>query len=196
MKAHVQYSQSLAAEFADLIQDYEVLVEAPEDFVPEVQKVQEDVDLEAVCAVFEELMDNEPIAVLRALMPNGAEENAEEAAIEQEAVEQSHDDLIMNDSVEELYPLGSGELGLRRSRRIKKRRMQCSVDFNRHKTVNLRKIPYECTICNKRFSRKFVLKLHTRKHTGEKPYDCTICGMKFSHKIQLNRHSIIHTMVI
>ncbi len=30
----------------------------------------------AVCAVFEELMENEPIAVLRALRPNGVEENA------------------------------------------------------------------------------------------------------------------------
>ncbi len=29
MNAHVQYSQSLAAEFADLIKDYEVLVETP-----------------------------------------------------------------------------------------------------------------------------------------------------------------------
>jgi len=56
-----------------LIKDY---VESPEDIVTEVQEVQEEVELEAICAVFEELMDNEPIAVLRALRPNGVEENA------------------------------------------------------------------------------------------------------------------------
>ena len=38
MKAHVQYSQSLAAEFADLIQDYEVLVEAPEEIALDAQE--------------------------------------------------------------------------------------------------------------------------------------------------------------
>jgi len=83
MKAHVQYSQSLAAEFTHLIKDYEELVEAPEDIVPDAQ---EEVDLEAVCAVFEELMENEPIAVLQALRPNGVDKNVEEAVIDQKEV--------------------------------------------------------------------------------------------------------------
>jgi len=79
----VQYSQNLAVEFSHLMKDYEELVEAPEVILPVTQ---EEVDLEAVCAVFEELMENEPINVLRALWPCGEVENAEDAVIEQEAV--------------------------------------------------------------------------------------------------------------
>ncbi len=85
MKAHVQYSQNLAAEFADLIQDYEVLVESPEEIEFDSQQ---EFDLEAVCAVFEKLMDSEPIAVLRTLRPF-VDENGEAAVIKHEAVEQS-----------------------------------------------------------------------------------------------------------
>jgi len=88
MKAHVQYSQSLAAGFADLIKDYEDLVEVPE--VIELDALEE-VDLEAVCAVFEELMENEPIAVLRELWPCGVGENAEEGFIDKEASEHSNE---------------------------------------------------------------------------------------------------------
>ncbi len=88
MKAHVEYSQNLAAEFSHLIKDYEVLIESTAEIVPAVQ---EEVDLEAVCTVFEELMENEPIDVLRTLRPYGVEENAEEAAIEPVAVEKLHE---------------------------------------------------------------------------------------------------------
>jgi len=88
MNAHVQYSQSLAAEFADLIKDDEVLDETPAEIELDAQ---EEVDLEAVCAEFEELMDNEPIDVLRALRPFRAVENAEEEVFIQGEAEVSHE---------------------------------------------------------------------------------------------------------
>jgi hypothetical protein len=88
MKTHVEYSQNLAVEFSRLIKDLEELVEAPEDIVVDAQ---EEVDLEAFCGVFEKLMENEPIVVLRALWPCGVEENAEEEVIGQATVEQPHE---------------------------------------------------------------------------------------------------------
>jgi len=90
MKAHVPYSQNLAVEFSHLIKDYEELVEA---IVPLVQEVQEEFDLEAVCVVFEELMENESIAVLRELKPYGLVENAEEEVFGQGACEVSHENV-------------------------------------------------------------------------------------------------------
>jgi len=201
MKAHVQYSQSLAAELNDLIQDYEDLVESPEDIVPEVQEVQEEVDLEAICAVFEELMDNEPISVLRALTPNGVEENAEEAAIEPEAVEQLHEDLIPNISVEESHPLVREKIGMRRSSRIKKRQLpvflegvtpfQCSISLYRHKKVHTEKKSIRSRTNTgkrllmvdllKRFGKKSHLNDHTRVHSK-----------RFTQISHLNYHSRYH----
>jgi len=200
MRAHVQYSQTLAVEFADLIKDYEELVEAPEDIVPEVQEVQEEVDLEAVCAVFEELMENEPIAVLRALRPNGVDKNAEEVVNELEAVEQSNEDLITNNLVEETHPLCGEELVNRRFIRIKKPQLPVSSKDvksfpggNCHRRVNSRKKKFECSICDKSFSFKSHLGKHTRFHAEMKSFECSICGYVFSLKSSLEAHTRIHT---
>lgn len=39
--------------------------------------------------------------------------------------------------------------------------------------------PYECKVCNKRFSFQQSLRNHTYLHTGEKKFKCDICGMAF-----------------
>ena len=35
-------------------------------------------------------------------------------------------------------------------------------------------IKYKCDICQKSFSTKGILKVHKRRHTGEKPFKCDI----------------------
>jgi len=184
MKAHVQYSQSLAVQFADLIKDYEDLVEAPE--VIELD-AQEEFDLAAVCAVFEELMENEPIAVLRALRPYGVEEYAEE-------------DLISNNSVEELHLFDSEEeAGIRRSRIIRFKCAFCGKSFrhkgdlDRHVSVHTQEMPFVCTICGKRFGYKYRLVQHARDHSRQKKFECSICKKKFDLKRNLMSHTRIHT---
>jgi len=187
MKAHVQYSQNLAVEFSHLIKDYEELVEAPEDIVPDAQ---EEVDLEAVCAVFEELMGNEPIDVLRALWPLGVDKNVEEAVIEDKSV---------------------GSRSIRTKKRITSRKkkihwtikkLECSIcnkrfcdksALGKHSKIHMGEKPFECPICSKRFIFKSYLKAHTRVHTGDKPFECSVCNKRFGHRSSLKAHTRIHT---
>lgn len=49
-----------------------------------------------------------------------------------------------------------------------------------------------CSVCNKAFSYSHLL-LHMRTHTNEKPYECNICQSRFSLNCNLKRHMMIHT---
>ncbi|KAL4218041.1 C2H2-type zinc finger [Mactra antiquata] len=51
----------------------------------------------------------------------------------------------------------------------------------------------KCELCNKTFTRSWLLKNHQRIHTGEKPYQCSFCEKAFSDKSNLRQHLKIHT---
>lgn len=62
---------------------------------------------------------------------------------------------------------------------------------------------HKCAICNKVFSRPWLLKGHMRAHTGKKmsilniylgtkPYGCGICGKAFSDRSNLRAHFNTH----
>uniref|UniRef100_A0A3Q3XBH8 Uncharacterized protein n=1 Tax=Mola mola TaxID=94237 RepID=A0A3Q3XBH8_MOLML len=53
-----------------------------------------------------------------------------------------------------------------------------------------RKDSVQCPTCDKSFKSKYYLKVHNRRHTGERPFGCLKCGKRYFRKENLLIHEV------
>lgn len=54
-------------------------------------------------------------------------------------------------------------------------------------------VTFQCTLCPKRFTRHYNLRLHMRTHTDEQPFVCTVCGETFARQHDRKQHEGHHS---
>ncbi|KAK5072445.1 hypothetical protein LTS08_008069 [Lithohypha guttulata] len=64
--------------------------------------------------------------------------------------------------------------------------------FDTVKPVLKNKTKFECSKCDRVYTRNENLKAHELTHTGQKPHECSKCGTGFTRKDDRNRHEKIH----
>lgn len=69
-----------------------------------------------------------------------------------------------------------------------------SSNLRRHiSALHTSERPHTCIICQRSFSRVYLLELHMRTHTNERPYACGHCDRRFAQLGVLRTHERIHT---
>ncbi|CAB3379901.1 Hypothetical predicted protein [Cloeon dipterum] len=69
----------------------------------------------------------------------------------------------------------------------------CSAHLWKSHKTDLRR--FVCDICNSKFTKRFMMINHFKKHLGIYSYACTLCGKKFSQNSQLKQHKLTHIPV-
>ena len=62
-----------------------------------------------------------------------------------------------------------------------------------HKIIHSGEKPFQCTICDAKFTQMNTLKSHMNIHTHNKPYTCDICNKSFIQKSNMTTHRMRHS---
>ena len=67
--------------------------------------------------------------------------------------------------------------------------------LNQHMKIHDDSKGFKCDVCLKVFQSNSKLVSHYRTHTGEKPFACQICDRKFARKANLVQHQATHSEI-
>jgi len=68
-----------------------------------------------------------------------------------------------------------------------------NVVYQSEDVIKIEKKDFDCKDCGKSFTNPSNLKIHMKKHTGERPYSCSECDKAFSQSGNLKMHKLVHT---
>ncbi|KAL5969946.1 Zinc finger protein SNAI2 [Taenia solium] len=74
--------------------------------------------------------------------------------------------------------------------------LECAKTYTNYASYRMHKLshsrPWNCHFCDKAFSRKWILQVHERTHTGEKPFHCPVCQRPFADRSGIQKHMKTH----
>ncbi|XP_068453484.1 telomere zinc finger-associated protein [Clinocottus analis] len=121
-----------------------------------------------------------------------------EGVEEEEEEEEEEDDVgdfegINEDTDEEYVPIEEPISSAPSTSTARKSKAQSKMDQNENGEAveeDSKKDSVQCPICEKSFKSKYYLKVHNRRHTGERPFGCLKCGKRYFRKENLLLHEI------
>ncbi|XP_032414284.1 telomere zinc finger-associated protein [Xiphophorus hellerii] len=126
--------------------------------------------------------------------PGSDSQEADETAAE---VEEAGDDDggelegIVDDTDEEYLPPAESGSATSPASTAQKRKLQSKTNNSKNNDgveECSNKGSAQCPVCLKSFKSKYYLKVHNRRHTGEKPFVCSKCGKSYFRKENLSVH--------
>ncbi|XP_029292544.1 telomere zinc finger-associated protein isoform X2 [Cottoperca gobio] len=125
---------------------------------------------------------------------NGVSQVMEEEEEEEEEDDDAGDfEGITEDTDEEYVPVEEPSSLAPSTSTTRKRKAQSKTDKSENGEAveeDAKKDCVQCPICNKSFKSKYYLKVHNRRHTGERPFGCLKCGKRYFRKENLSLHEI------
>ncbi|XP_062397022.1 telomere zinc finger-associated protein [Sardina pilchardus] len=122
---------------------------------------------------------------------DGSDQNTSNSKTEMDNdVEEDNVDALSDGTDEEYIPSSSPNVMAKSGQRPKRRYQGKPLDKEKGDDTakESRKGSVQCPTCHKTFLSKYYLKVHNRRHTGEKPFKCERCGKCYYRKENLLEH--------
>ncbi|XP_077437168.1 zinc finger protein 131 isoform X2 [Vanacampus margaritifer] len=104
--------------------------------------------------------------------------------------ESDHLEKSVHDSDEEYVPTHKFSPTVASASRVRERRPSLRESGDGKTVEGEPENCVHCPVCHKVFKSKYYLKVHNRRHTGEKPFGCNKCGKHYFRKENLLIHEL------